>query len=892
MKFSFNSLSNFINLKDFSNISNELTEKLSSCGFEVEEWTKKEYRHLVVGEIKEKKPHPSADRLSLCQVQSSSGKTHSIVCGATNFREGDKAILALPGAVLPGPLKIKVQKIRGEVSEGMLVSLNELGLASLEEKDSGIFLLPKETATGIDFASLAGGLNDTIFDINITPNRADCLSHFGMARELSCILKRPLKTSSLNEKTDFRLHINGAGVSTKKKWSVEVRQPKLCSRYAGRAIYGINVQPSPLWLKIYLTNLGFKSINNIVDITNYILIQWGQPLHAFDLDCLKDKIIVDYSQPGEIFKTLDNQEIQLTGKELCIRDGKGPLALAGVIGGVSSGIRSDTKNIFIESACFDPSHVRSTAKAFNIETDSSYLFSRGVPSESTLENLHRAIVLVQKWAGGEVSKDEYDFWKKSSKVRPIKIQKEDLERRLGMDVSFTKFQDWMRGLGCHIQTGEEKMGQKMMERAEVSRPFFRFDLNIKEDLIEEYARLEGYDKIPETISYLNDFPKEDQKEYTLSTRVARILAHEGFYQAINHSFISQKFSDSFLKRGTNISLVLKNSGFKGRADQRMENHRKIIPERYKITSFPKSESAIENKMNSPVFIRNPLSAEYNMMRLSLAPSLFKNAQQSIRHGCLKGRLFEIGKIFHFSHPNKDDQVASSTPTQRNKTKNDYKENLHLGLVAWGQKKNLWEKNQDRFCIYDLKTAVNILLDNFCIFNYEWVSVTPDEKSNSGPIYIPPFIHPYQYMVLKVRDKEMAYIGSLNPIYAEDYKVREDVALAEMDIQFLFDKIIEKKPFQLLSPFPVVERDLSLLVPKDFPAGHIIQGIQRLIGPICRDVEIFDIYENEKTLKNNTRSVTFRLTLQSNKKTLGEDDLKKLQDRLTKDLLSSYPVKLR
>ena len=898
MKFSLNSLCNFINLEEFFNTPDELADRLSSCGFEVEEWIAKQHSHLVVVEIKEKKPHPSADRLSLCQVQSQPGQTHSIVCGATNFQEGDKAVLALPGAILPGPLKIAVRKIRGEVSEGMLVSLDELRLASSEEEKAGILILPKETTAGADFASLIG-LNDITFDINITPNRADCLSHFGIARELSCILKRPLQIPQYGE-ADFES--SAKGNSIREQFGLEVRQTKLCSRYTGRAVYGVTVKPSPLWLKVCLENLGLKAINNIVDITNYFLVQWGQPLHAFDLDLLQDKIIVDFSKKGEKFHTLDHQEIQLTGKELCIRDGKEPLALAGVIGGMSSGIHSDTKNIFLESACFEPLHVRKTAKTFNIETDSSYRFSRGVPSESTLEILHKAVGLIQQMAGGKISRDEYDLWEKPVKSKPIEIKKEDLERRLGMEVSFTKFQDWMQGLGCDVQVIEEKMGKKVMEKAKISRPGFRFDLNIKEDLIEEYARLEGYDKIPQKISYLSDFPKIDQKEYTLSARIARVFAHECFYQAINHSFISQKFSDSFL--GLNQADL-------------------------QTPKFSEQEffGMKEEKIN-PIFIQNPLSAEYNMMRVSLIPSLFKNAQQSIRHGCLKGRLFEIGKVFTSSKKS-DDKLpplkldpqtldsshnelkrddSAAAPEKNSKIETCYREYPRLGLVAWGQERSLWENNQERYCVYDLKTVLNTLLESFCIFDYQWMqveSIAEDDELNrdgdgdltvkqsqSQQSFIPHFIHPYQYMVLKVQDTEVAYIGSLNPVYAETYKVRVDMALAEMNIQLLFDKVFEKKPFQPLSPFPSVERDLSLLIPKNFPAGHIIKGIRTLAGLVCRSVEIFDIYENEKTRKDGVRSVTFRLTLQSDKKTLTEDSLKKLQDKLTKELVSSYPVKLR
>lgn len=835
MKFSLNYLSNLIDLSDYLNKPDELSNKFSSCGFEVEDWEEILLPHLVIAEVKQKKDHPSANRLSLCQVQSEKDKTHSIVCGATNFQEGDKVVLALPGAILPGPVEIQTRKIRGETSEGMLASLSELGLAQETEDKEGIFILPKEAPVGTDFASYIK-LNDIIFDIDITPNRADCLSHFGLARELSCILNRKLKINLKDKKkkqfpSDYFLKPkHNSGPFIQKQLGMEIKKPKLCPRYTGKAVYGVQVKPSPLWLRIYLKNLGLKSINNIVDITNYFLIQWGQPLHAFDLDLLQEKIIVDFSKKEEKFQTLDHQEIQLTGKELCIRDKKQVLALAGVIGGLSSGIQPETKNIFVESACFEPSQVRRTSKRFNIDTDSSYRFSRGVPSESTLEILYKAVKMIQELAGGEISKDEYNFWEKPTTPKPVEIQEKDLDRRLGMPLSIEKFQDWMKRLNCEVQIEAKKI--------KIQPPFFRFDLKIKEDFIEEYARLEGYDKIPEKISYPSDFPKPDQKEHHLSLRIAHTLAHEGFYQAINHSFISKKFSSSFLHPSRN-------------------HEDEINP----FLWFPEEKE----KTIQPVFIQNPLSSEYDMMRVSLMPSLFKNAQQSIRHGCLYGRLFEVGKAF----------------ASLNKT-NSYKEYARLGLIAWGQEEDLWNNNTNRLCIYDLKTALNILLESFHISDYMWL---PSEKS-------PPFIHPSQYLLLKIKDKNVGYIGSLNPIHNENYKIRTNIALAEINTKFLINKDIAKQDFQSLSPFPIVERDLSLLIPKDFPADSVIKGIKKLTGPICRAVRIFDIYENEKKIKEGIRSVSFRLTLQSDKQTLTEEDLKTLQDKLTKELISQYPVKLR
>ena len=843
MKFSLNSLNNFIDLKDFFNKPDELSGRLSSAGFEVESREVKKTTHLIVVQIKEKKAHPSADRLSLCQVQARPDHLLPIVCGATNFKEGDKAVLALPGAVLPGGLKIKARKIRGETSEGMLLSLGELGFGSSDKEnnpsspeDSGILILPQDVEVGLDFADYVG-LNDVIFEVDITPNRPDCLSHFGMARELSCLLDRKLKMDCSQGA------VKGEGPSFQELLGVEVKQPKLCTRYTGRAVYGVKVKPSPLWLRVCLEHLGFKSINNIVDITNYFLIQWGQPLHAFDLDLLKGKILIDYSQKGENFKTLDDQEIHLSGKELCIRDKKQNLALAGVIGGVNSGIRPETKNVFLESACFEAAQVRSTSKRFNIETDSSYRFSRGVPGASTLDLSRKAVAFIRELAGGTISKDEYDFRTKPEEQKAIEIQEKDLERRLGMKPSFGKFQNWMEKLQCKVQVEADP------KRAKVTPPFFRFDLHIKEDLIEEYARLGGYDKIPEEVTYLNGFPMKDQKEYTLSNKVVEALVHEGFYQAINHSFISHSFSDSFLGIKTDTKEKEKKETF---------------------TSYPFLGLSMAGK--EAVFIRNPLSSEYNMMRVSLIPSLFKNAEQSIRHGCLQARLFEWGSVFM--------KEAGGTVSERKERQSAYEEYNRLGLIAWGQEENLWEKNKDRLCIYDLKTALNSLLRHFNIHDYEW------SKGKEAP----PFIHPYQYMILKCNDKEMAYIGSLNPVYAEKHKVRVNMAFAEVNTECFFNSV--KRDFQSLSPYPLVERDLSFIVPKDFPAGDIIKGIKKMAGSICRSVKIFDLYKNEKNIKSDVRSISFRLVLQSDKETLTEENLQKLQIRLTKELVSQYPIQLR
>ena len=747
--------------------------------------------------------------------------------------------------------------------------------------------------------------NDIIFEIDILPHRPDCLSHFGLSRELSCMLDRKLIVPKKLELINQKQHNTSTQkqVSSKGELQVEVRQKALCSRYTGQALYGVKIAPSPLCLQTLLANLGFKSINNIVDVTNYCLIQWGQPLHAFDLDLVGEKIIVDFSQKGQNFLTLDNQEITLTGQELCIQNEKNPLALAGVIGGKTSGIHADTKNIFVESACFAPAQVRGSSKRFHIETDSSYRFSRGVASETTLSILRIAIQLMQKLAGGDLAEEEYDIWEKPALPKPIAIKTSYVERRLGMPVSPSKFQNWMKRLSCQVNprgyvqgtaldvsptsrankasVSAEQNCRETKDTMMVTPPFFRFDLKIKEDLIEEYARLESYDKIPSKPHPAGLFPKADHKEQSLLSHSAMIMVHEGFYQAINHSFISSDFSNGFLQGSA-------------------------------LGDSPDSSQIKEDL--SPIFIQNPLSQEFNMMRVSLLPSLFKNGQKNLKSGSKRGRLFEIGKVF-FRDNKKQSAGSDSSPPSHPSPPSPYREDIRLGLIAWGQKEELWEKHHNRLCIYDLKTALSAFLEKLYIFDYKWVA----EKNT------PPFMHPFQYLLLKVRGQTQAYIGSLNLEYVEQYKIRENMALGEMNMAFLLNKtsinlceeeqavcslspdegaVLHLPAFKNLSPFPAVTRDLTFLIPKDFPAEEITKAIKKITGTICDSVKIFDVYENKNQAKEvgtgdgsaqfrgEARAVSFRLTLRSDKATLTEETLKAGQEKLIQEITSRYPVQLR
>ena len=837
MKISLNYLNKYIDLHDFFHKPDELSDILCKAGIEAESWENlsKKFKDLLVVEVKKIKKHPSADRLRLCNVSADSEfESRSIVCGASNFEEGDKTVLALPGVTLPGGLNIQTQKIRGELSHGMMLSFSELGFAPQDAENEGIIVLPKDTPSGKDFADFAD-LNDIIFEFAITPNRSDCLSHYGLARELSCLLNRPILKEVLTKRpTD-------TGSSIKKQLGLEIKQPDLCFRYTGRAVYNITVQPSPIWLKTGLEKLGLKSINNIVDVTNYLMIQTGQPLHAFDLNKLSNKIVVDFSKKGERFKTLDDNEIQLTGKELCIRDAKNAVALAGVIGGRESGVHPNTKNIFLESACFDPLHVQWVSKYWKMDTDASYRFSRGVDSEMTENVLQEASALIQSLAGGEISKDHHDEYPRPYKSKSISIQQKDLEKRLGLSVDFKKFNTWMTKLNCKTELSKQK------DSAKVSLPSFRFDLHIKEDLIEEFARLEGYDKIPESNSLIPSLPVglKDVENYHRETQIAKILAGEGFFQCINHSFISKEFSDNFIANSK---------------ERFLQDEKSQAVEDCVFSYLGHNETTWE-----PVFIKNPLSSEHDMMRISIAPSLFKNAVHNLRHGSPYGRLFELGFVF-------------------SKKQKIYQEHPRLALLAWGQQKGLWSDSKKRLCVYDLKTAISSLLDNLSVINYEWEQVFTN---------IPSFMHPGQFMQLKVQGQSCGYIGSIHPLLLQRDKIKTDMSVAELDMKPLLKEEVSRKTFKKFSYFPQVERDISLIVPENLPAGVLIKSLKQIAGALCYDVKLFDSYTiKDKDTNMENRSFTFRLYLQSQNKTLTDQDLTHLQNRILTELKAKWPVKLR
>lgn len=604
MKISLRWLNDYIDIKKYFAVPEELQAMLTAAGLEVEavENRARDFQNVVIGHILKKDAHPNADKLSLCQVQTGQGVVHSIVCGAKNHKEGDRVVVALPGAVLPGGFAIKLSKIRGVESAGMLCSEKELGLA---ETSDGILILPPTATIGEAYAAYSG-LDDIVFDLKVTPNRADCLSHFGLCRELATLTNHPANWP----RTEMKI----SSQNTKDLVSLKVEDPVRCPRYTGRVVRGVKVGPSPDWMKRRLESIGLKSINNVVDITNYVMMELGQPLHAFDLREIRGgTIVVGPSRLGEIFRTFDGTDLKLDGTELVIRDKERPIALAGVIGGVYSGVQPDTTDLFIESAYFNPAAVRRASRKFGIETDSSYRFSRGADPEACMLALDRACEWIQKLAGGEVWDHPHDAYPHPVQRAQIEISASMVADRLGFAVTDEKLASVLRSLGCHLETYSASGSVPgPVSGWKVSPPLYRGDLQIAEDLMEEYARVTGYDQIPDTLPLTTAAPSSDVGIFVSTNRVGELLRQEGFLEARNFCFIGSQFQSQVL----GATDVLSEWGVSAASE--------------------------------PVRIQNPLNEELDVMRVSLVPGLLKNISHNCRHGSLQGRLFETGSVFEKS----------------------------------------------------------------------------------------------------------------------------------------------------------------------------------------------------------------------------------------------------
>lgn len=649
MKLSYKWLKEFIDIKL---APQEVASKITMAGTEVTSVRSldKGIKKVITAQITSVNSHPNADKLSCCTVFT--GKEElAIVCGAKNIKAQDKVPLAIVGAVLPGNKEINAAEIRGKKSFGMMCSERELGLS---EDHGGIMILPSDTPLGLDINTVLE-LDDFILEVEPTPNRGDCLSVLGIARELAAVLGLKLKMPQpkVKETTD----------KVEKYITVEVKDTELCKRYAARYLSQVKISTSPLWLQNRLRNCGLRPINNVVDITNYVLLELGQPLHAFDYVALAEKkIVVRTAQEAEEIVTLDGMVRKLPKNTLVIADAKKPVALAGIMGGQSSGINENTRELILESAYFDPVSIRKTARSLALNSEAGYRFERGVDVENVMVALERVTQLLQDTTGAQPAKGVYDVYPHKIKQPKITLRQVRLNKILGTNITFAQTKKILKSLGFNFTENINT------ETFNVVVSPWRNDIEREIDLIEEVARIYGYEEIPATLPKGSTVKISESKERIVSNLTATTLCAAGFSEIISYSFIGEK---DYRKVGVN----------------------------------PEDQPLVR--------VANPLTAEATIMRTTLFCSLLNNVAWNVNRGQSNIKIFEQSRVFHCQG------------------KNTFAEEVKmLAMAVTGLTVSpAWNRNTKVVDIFYLKGIADELMNVLNLRNYRY---QPSENSFFAP----------------------------------------------------------------------------------------------------------------------------------------------------------------
>jgi phenylalanyl-tRNA synthetase beta chain len=650
MKISYNWIKEYVNI-DMQ--PDEVARILTDTGLEVEATEKFEsvkggLKGVVIGEVKTCHKHPDADKLSVTTVDIGNERLLPIVCGAPNVAAGQKVVVATVGTTLysgENAFEIKKSKIRGEISEGMICAEDELGLGDSHE---GIMVLPDDAEVGTPASNYFQIEEDVVFEIGLTPNRTDAMSHIGVARDLVAALnlQQPIDQDLLKLILPCTDSFKPDNIS--RPVAVIIEDEKACPRYAGVTVSGVEVKESPEWLRNRLLAIGLRPINNLVDISNYVLHETGHPNHFFDADKISgDKVIVKKLPKGTKFITLDEEERELTGEDLMICDAEKGMCMAGVFGGVDSGVTAGTKNIFIESAYFDPRTIRKTARYHGLNTDSSFRFERGANPNAVLYALKLAAILVKRIAGGTISSEIVDVYPNPIKKKMVKLQFKNVDRLIGQVIPRDKIKDILVWLGMepHCETDEGLL---------VDIPTFKADVTREADVIEEILRIYGYNniQIPSQLrSSLSHIQKPDNEQ--LQNIISDYLAANGFYEIMNNS--------------------LTKSSYAGKLE------------------FLDAEKDVR--------ILNPLSTDLNVMRQILVTSGLETIVYNLKRKNLNLKLFEFGNVYSV-----DKDKAGSDPLEK------YRQSRQLVIFATGSvnRESWYHQNREADFYYIKSIVLNIL----------------------------------------------------------------------------------------------------------------------------------------------------------------------------------------
>ncbi len=808
MKFTLDWLKEYVKTEGLSPV--QLADHLTMLGLEVDAVTElyQELAPLKAAEVLSAEPHPNADKLQVCTV-AVGDETLQIVCGAPNARKGLRSVIALPGTKLPGGIKIKKSKVRGVQSFGMLCSEKELGLS---ESSSGIIELPEETTHGQGLLE-AMGLADIQVEVDLTPNRPDCASVIGIAREVAGITKNPLV-----------LPIPEADIThNSTEFSIDIESSILCPRYAACLVKGVQIGPSPWWLRKRLLSVGLRPINNVVDITNFVMMEYGQPLHAFDFKQLSGgKIVVrNPSKDEKTFTTLDNAERKIDSEMLMICDAEKPIAVAGVMGGLYSEVSDTTTEVLLESACFNSVSIRKTARKLNLGTDASYRFERGVDPDGALKAMTRAAQLLCEVAGGTWTPGEgIDVYGGRKPFLTLTLRVSKTVDLLGIELNSEQITELLESIGM-------KCKRKDDDTIWVRPPTFRVDIEREADLIEEVARLIGYDNIPISLPGVDlSYPEQD-KQRMKRQDTSVFLTTMGYSEAINYSFCS-------------------------------ENHPQMM-----------NLSETDNRC-SHVTLLNPLSEDQTVMRTMLVPGLLENVKRNINFQKTSVKLFEIGKVFTPKGENEQ-------PIEKTRLAGILSGNLH------GDTSPLYFKQQ-QVDIFDAKGCVEYLLDDLRLLHSDTtegirLSLPADDQSE-------PYAETDQFLTVIAGNDEIGSIGKVTQDVLKNFGLKQDVYYFDLDFDAICALTELPKAFTSLPVYPSVKRDIALVVANSVSAGELLKTVRDSKEKLIEQSDIFDVYQGEK-IKEGYKSVALSITYRSPNKTLTEKNVEKVHSKIVKILTNKF-----
>lgn len=774
--------------------TDQLVDQLTMAGLEVDKVmpAAPAFSKVVVGHVVSTEPHPNADRLTVCKVTVGTDDVLDIVCGAPNVRADLKVAVVLVGGVLVGGLKVKKAKLRGAPSHGMICSARELGLS---DEHNGIIELPEDAPIGQCFREYLQ-LDDACIDIDLTPNRGDCASVRGIAREIAAInaLARVEPTHAPQP------------VMIKDTVPVSVTATQACPRYVGRVIRGVNARAeTPTWMQERLRRSGVRSIHPVVDVTNYVMLELGQPLHAFDLSKLANGLCVRMAKSGEKITLIDGKSIALTEQTMVIADDKQPQAIAGLMGGEASAVSDETHDIFLESAFFSPSGIALCARQYGFSTDSSYRFERGVDYRLQEMAIERSTELIVQIAGGKAGPIIECLSEADLPVpQPVVLRGDQIKRLLGISIDDGRIEKILESLGMLLEGKKSPWS--------VTPPSYRFDILQEVDLIEELARLYGYDNIPSRLMVAESVIPEQSESQLSHGRLLSLLESRGYHETITYSFVDEK-----------------------------------------LQQLVKLEE-------EPIALINPIASDMNVMRVSLWPGLLKVLQYNQNRQIQRVRLFEQGMCFW-------DQAG------------DWQQVVKLAGLASGSVHSLqWGEQERPVDFYDVKGDVMALL-----------SLTRRAKDFRWVPESCPSLHPGQSASLYLGDCRVGLVGALHPDIVRQLDLNQAPILFEVMMNAIDSHLIPQ--YRAISKYPAVRRDIAIIVDQSVLVEEIKEKIEISSGHLLNNVEIFDIYAGEG-IELGKKSVALGLTFQEPSRTLVDEEINQVIDRVVDNLEHEFNAKLR